>query len=142
MTINYVRLTDSAKAPFRATQHSAGADLCACLDEDVIIAPGELRAVPTGIAVEIPEGYGGFLFSRSSMGKYGVTLANSVGVIDSDYRGEIQVLLLNRGNEPFGVKNGDRIAQLVIMPVGMARFSEKSTLSDTERGAGGFGSTG
>jgi len=136
------KLNDNAKVPYRATSGSAGADLCACLESDVIIAPREHRLIPTGIAVEIPEGYGGFMFARSSLGKQGVGLANSVGVIDSDYRGEMGMLLINHSDVPFTVCNGDRIAQLVIMPVYAAEFICDDELSGTARGEGGFGSTG
>jgi dUTP pyrophosphatase len=140
--IKVKKLNNDAKIPFRATAGSAGADLCACLDADAVLAPGERRLIPTGIAVEIPEGYGGFMFARSSLGKQGVGLANSVGVIDSDYRGELGMLLVNHNSEPFTVKHGDRIAQLVIMPVSPAEFVHDDELCVTERGAGGFGSTG
>ena len=128
--------------PFRATSGSAGADISACLDSDVIIERGERKLIPTGIAVEIPEGYGGFMFARSSMGKQGISLANGVGVIDSDYRGEMGALLINHSGENFTVKNGDRIAQLVVLPVCQANFIQDDELSDTDRGMGGFGSTG
>jgi dUTP pyrophosphatase len=142
MNIRIKKLNENAKLPFRATSGSAGADLCACLEADVIIASGERKLIPTGIAVEIPEGFGGFMFARSSLGKRGVALANSVGVIDSDYRGEMGMLLVNHSSEPFTVRNGDRIAQLVIIPVCAAEFVIGDNLSETDRGAGGFGSTG
>ncbi|MDR2559445.1 MAG: dUTP diphosphatase [Oscillospiraceae bacterium] len=142
MCIKTKKLNDGAKVPFRATPGSAGADLCACLEADVVIASGERLLIPTGLAVEIPIGYGGFMFARSSLGKQGVSLANGVGVIDSDYRGEIGMLLFNHGSEPFIVKNGDRIAQLVILPVCAAEFITVDNLAETERGEGGFGSTG
>ncbi|MCL1881219.1 MAG: dUTP diphosphatase [Oscillospiraceae bacterium] len=145
MTVNFKKTRTDAKPPFRATNESAGADLCACVSEDINLLSGERLLVPTGIAVEIPRGYSGFLFGRSSLGKHGISLANSVGVIDSDYRGELQMLLVNHSEETFVIKNGDRLAQLVIMPIALAEFVEiadKTELSDTKRGAGGFGSTG
>jgi dUTP pyrophosphatase len=142
MNIKVKKLKEAAKLPFRATSGSAGADLCACLEEDVVIASGERRLIPTGIAVEIPAGYGGFMFARSSLGKQGVSLANGVGVIDSDYRGEMGMLLINHSGEGFTIKNGDRIAQLVVLPVCQAEFVSDDGLSETERGEGGFGSTG
>ncbi|MDR2532411.1 MAG: dUTP diphosphatase [Oscillospiraceae bacterium] len=142
MFVKIKKLNNGAQAPFRATSGSAGADLCACLEADIIIEHGERRLIPTGIAAEIPAGYGGFMFARSSLGKRGVSLANGVGVIDSDYRGEMQMLLINHSGEPYIVKNGDRIAQLVIMPVCNAEFITDGELSQTERGEGGFGSTG
>jgi dUTP pyrophosphatase len=142
MNIRIKILKDGVKAPFRATAGSAGADLCACLEADAVIASGERVLIPTGIAVEIPVGYGGFMFARSSLGKRGIALANSVGVIDSDYRGEMGMLLVNNSGGDFTVRHGDRIAQLVIMPVEQAEFFTGSELSETERGAGGFGSTG
>jgi dUTP pyrophosphatase len=143
MTINFTRLNPSAKTPFRATPNSAGADLFALVPADTVVGGGERLLVPTGIAVEVPGGYGGFLFPRSSISsRHGVSLANCVGVIDADYRGEVKVALINHSDEPYTVRNGDRIAQLLIMPVESAEWCEKPTLSDTERGDGGFGSTG
>ena len=143
MTINFKKLNPDAKAPLRATQSSAGADFYAFLREDVVVNAGQRLLIPTGIAVEIPVGYGGFVFPRSSLSsKHGITLANCVGVIDADYRGEVKVSLVNHGTEPYIIRNGDRIAQLVIMPVVTADFTEKAVLSDTKRGSGGFGSTG
>lgn len=143
MNINYKKLNKLAKPPFRATEYSAGADLFALLDSEVTVKGGERMLIPTGIAVEIPEGYGGFVFPRSSVStKHGISLANCVGVIDADYRGEIKISLINHNtNGDYKIRNGDRIAQLVIMPLEYAEFTEKSELSETERGAGGFGST-
>jgi len=146
MNINFMKLHPEAKAPYRATKSSAGADLFACVGDahlGVPVNPAERKLIPTGIAIEIPAGFGGFVFPRSSLAtKNGISLANCVGVIDADYRGEVKVALINHSNEPYTVQNGDRIAQLVILPVESAEFTEKSTLSDTERGDGGFGSTG
>lgn len=144
MNINVKKLSNKARIPFRATDGSAGADLYACLDEDVVIAPDERKLIPTGIAIELLSGEAGaFIFPRSSVSsKYGVSLANCVGVVDSDYRGEILVPLINHSSEPYTVHNGDRIAQIVIMPVIQADFVETGELGMTGRGTGGFGSTG
>jgi len=143
MTINYKKLNPNAKAPFRATENSAGADLFAHLESDAVIEAGARQLIATGIAIEIPSGYGGFIFPRSSVStKHGITLANCVGVIDADYRGEVKVSLINHSDTAYTVNNGDRIAQLVIMPVQMTEYIEKDQLTDTERGVGGFGSTG
>ncbi len=142
--IKVKKLRENAKIPYRATPGSAGADLCACIDEPITIAPGELHKIPTGIAIELPDSsMGAFLFARSGLGvKHGITLANSVGVVDSDYRGEICVGLCNVSNQPYTIQPDERIAQMVIMPVVCADFTEVQTLSDTQRGSGGFGSTG
>ena len=130
--------------PFYATEGSAGMDLKACLDNPVVLKPLERALIPTGIAISLPESkYGAFLFARSGLAsKHGITLANCVGVIDSDYTGEIKVSLINLSNEEYTIENGERIAQLVIMEVSKANFSIKDELGKTERGSGGFGSTG
>ncbi len=144
MYINVKKMNAKAKLPFRATEGSAGADLFACLDEDVILRPNERLLIPTGIAIELNDtGCGAFIFPRSSVSyKSGVSLANCVGVIDSDYRGEIKVPLINHSDSDFIVHNRDRIAQMIIMPVIIPEFIEKNELNDTARGDGGFGSTG
>lgn len=143
MQIKIKKLQENAKIPFRATSGSAGADLHACLEADFTLKPNERALIPTGLAVEIPEGFGGFVFPRSSVAsKHGVSLSNCVGVIDSDYRGELKIAVINHSDADFVIKNGDRIAQLVIMPVYGADYAELESLSDTERGEGGFGSTG
>ena len=143
MKINVKKLNDSAKLPFRATEGSAGADLYACIETSVTVEPGQRVTIPIGIAIEIPQGYGGFVFPRSSVAcKFGVSLPNCVGVIDSDYRGELCVPVINHSSEPFVINGGDRIAQLVILPVENADYQYACELSDTERGNGGFGSTG
>lgn len=138
------RLNDNAVLPKRATEGSAGADLYACINEPVTIAPGELVKIPTGIAIELESNdLAAFLFARSGLGvKHGITLSNSVGVVDSDYRGEVCVGLCNVSNEPYTIQPNERIAQMVIMPVACADFIEAEELSDTVRGEGGFGSTG
>ena len=144
MTIKIKKLRTNAVLPKRATDHSAGADLCACIDEPVTVAPGALVKIPTGIAAE-PEDKSCalFLFARSGLGvKHGITLSNSVGVVDSDYRGEICVGLCNVSDTPYTIQPNERIAQMVCMPVVFADLVEADTLSDTARGEGGFGSTG
>ena len=137
-------LKPGAKAPSYATPGSAAGDLYACVDEPVTLQPGDIVAVPTGIAISAGrDDLVALVYGRSGLGtKFGVTLANSVGVIDSDYRGEIRVSLINRGKEPYTVQPGDRIAQLMFCPVYAAAFTEVDELDDTQRGEGGFGSTG
>ena len=136
-------LRPGAKLPTYGTEFSAGADLYACLEEDVVIAPGQTRKIPTGIAMELPIGCAGLIYARSSMGtKKGLAPANKVGVVDSDYRGEFLVFLHNHGAEAQTVAHGDRIAQLLVTPVFTPGFIEAEALSDTGRGEGGFGSTG
>ena len=124
--------------PKRANRTDAGADLMST--EDLEIYPGDQKLVDTGVAVKIPEGYAGFVFNRSSQGKKGITIPHSVGVIDSDYRGNIKVILKNTGDDPYKIQRGDRVAQLVIMPVLLVDFVD--AWNDTVRGKGGFGSTG
>ena len=130
--------------PQRATAGSAGMDLSACIEEDIIIAPRQLVKIPTGIAIALPgPEYVALVYARSGLGiKHGITLSNGVGVIDSDYRGEIQVGLTNLSDVPYTVQPGDRIAQLVVTPVVLPEVELAVELDDTSRGAGGFGSTG
>lgn len=130
--------------PGYATAGSAGMDLRACLDAPVTIAPSDRALLPTGLAIALPgPEWVALIIGRSGLGvKYGVTLSNSVGVIDSDYRGELQVGLINRGQEPYTVEPGDRIAQLLVVPVVQAALTVTDTLDETERGSSGFGSTG
>ena len=143
MFIEVKKLNNRAKLPCRATADSAGADLCACIDDDIALMPGERRLIPTGIAIAVPTGFGGFVFPRSGLSsKFGVSLANCVGVIDSDYRGEVKVPVINHSSEPYTIKVGERIAQLVIMPVDLCEYGFSDELDKTERGEGGFGSTG
>lgn len=143
MFINVKKLNKKAKLPVRATKVSAGADICACIDEEIVLMPGERKLIPTGIAIAVPDGYGGFVFARSGLSsKYGVSLANCVGVIDSDYRGEVKVSVINHSDNPYTIKDGERIAQLVIMPVDLCEYGFCEELGETERGTGGFGSTG
>lgn len=142
--IKIKKLRENAVLPTRATEGSAGMDVYACLEAAVTINPGELVTVPTGIAAALPsKSYGLFLFARSGLGvKHGISLSNGVGVVDSDYRGEICVGLCNLGNTPYTIKPNERIAQMVAMPVGIFPLEEADTLDDTLRGGGGFGSSG
>ena len=141
--IKVKRLRENAVIPTYGSAEAAGADLYACLEGKITIAPGETAFVPTGIAMEIPTGCAGLVFARSSLGtKRGLAPANKVGVIDSDYRGEFFVALHNHGKLPQEIEHGERIAQLLIVPVYTPGFTEVTDLSDTKRGSGGFGSTG
>ena len=129
--------------PSYASDGAAGADLRAALGKPLVVAPGERTLVPTGLVLEIPRGFEGQVRARSGLAlKKGLALANGVGTIDSDYRGEVGVLVVNLGEEAVTLTRGDRIAQLVIAPVARAIFEEAADLVDTARGAGGFGSTG
>ena len=144
MELKIKKLRDNAKSPFRATEGSAGMDLYACIDEPLTVAGGEKAVIPTGIAIALPSPeLGAFIFARSGLAiKHGIGLLNSVGVIDSDYRGEICVGIINQLREPYTVTPGERIAQMVIMPVSLIPVTVCDELDETERGAGGFGSTG
>ncbi|SPF55245.1 Deoxyuridine 5'-triphosphate nucleotidohydrolase [Candidatus Desulfosporosinus infrequens] len=135
---------NSLVLPIYATAASAGVDLCADIREPWIISPGENVKIPTGLAIELPDQQVvALVFARSGLAsRHGLGLTNGVGVIDSDYRGEIQVLMHNSGTQPFIINSGDRIAQMVFMPVFRALFEEVAELQDTVRGTGGFGSTG
>ena len=136
-------LKPGTKMPVYGTEFSAGADLCACLEQPVTLEPGETRLISIGISMEIPVGYAGFVFARSGLAtKRHLAPANKVGVIDSDYRGEFFVPLRNHGPIPQTIEPGERIAQMILMPYLAANFLEAESLSDTQRGEGGFGSTG
>ncbi len=129
--------------PFYATSHAAGADLRAAVDADVIIAPGDHALIKTGFAMALPDNYEAQIRPRSGLAlKHGITVLNSPGTIDADYRGEVGVILINHGSEAFTVQRGDRIAQMIIVPFAQADFQSVDSLSATERGAGGFGSSG
>jgi dUTP pyrophosphatase len=137
------RLRPDAIVPRYQSADAAGMDLHAALDQPMQVAPGAVAVVPTGLAMAIPRGYEGQVRPRSGLArKHAVTLINSPGTIDPDFRGECMVLLINHGREPFTIAHGDRIAQLLITPVAQADLVEVEELSSTERGAGGFGSTG
>lgn len=134
---------NKAKIPEYKTKGAAGCDVCAFLDSPIVLKPMERAMVPTGLFFEIPEGYEIQVRPRSGLAaKNGITCLNTPGTIDSDYRGEVKVILINLGNEDFKIENGDRIAQLVVAPVTQGKFIETDSISDTERGSGGFGSTG
>jgi dUTP pyrophosphatase len=142
-TIEIKKINENAVIPKYGTDFSAGADLYALTDETLMIAPGESLLIHTGISVAIPEGLVGLIFGRSGMAcKRGLAPANKVGVIDSDYRGEIMVCLHNHGNVAQTVENGERIAQIAFLPYYTADFKLVDELDETVRGAGGFGSTG
>lgn len=144
LTVQCRLLDPRAKLPAYATPGAAAADLCALLDAPLTLAPGQRMLVPTGLAIELPgRGAVALVYARSGLAlKRGLGLANGVGVIDSDYRGELKVPLLNQSDAPQTIEPGERIAQLCIAPVWQADFVAAAALSDTERGAGGFGSTG
>lgn len=134
---------DGAVVPEYKTEGAAGADICAFVKEPVTIAAGKYSMVPTGLFFEIPTGYEVQIRPRSGLAaKNGVTVLNTPGTIDSDYRGEIKIILINLGDKDFVINNGDRVAQMVIAPVTQGTFEIVTELSETERGAGGFGSTG
>lgn len=143
-TLKIKKLDERAVVPERATKGSAGIDLCAVLSEPLTLNSGDTAVIPIGISIEIPSSdYAAFIFARSGLSiKHGIGLLNSVGVIDSDYRGEIKVGVINQKRESYTIVPGERIAQMVIMPVSTMPIAEVSELSDTERGEGGFGSTG
>lgn len=142
-TVAIKRLRPTAQIPLRQTPGSAGYDLCADLTEPMTLQPGEIRRVPTGVAISIADpGVVGLVYARSGIAsKFGIAPINCVGVIDSDYRGELQVPLTNHGGEPYTIQSGDRIAQLVFAPIYTPALVEVDELDDTQRGTGGFGST-
>jgi len=136
-------LREGVTLPKYQTDHSVGLDLCACIDRDIILMPGERVLVPTGISIELPDGYEAQVRPRSGLAiNHGVTVLNSPGTIDPDYRGEVKVILINLGKEPFVIKNGMRIAQMVISKFEKVEVEVVEELSQTRRGEGGFGSTG
>lgn len=143
MKIQVTNRCSDLTVPTQASLHAAGLDLRAAIDDDVILQPGERRLVPSGLSIAIPPGFEGQVRPRSGLAlKHGVTLLNSPGTIDADYRGEIGAIMINHGTEPFVIRRGDRIAQLVIAAVAHAELEAVEALPDTERGAGGFGSSG
>ena len=142
-TIRVRKLHEKAILPTYGSAEAAGADLYACLDEEITVNPGQSAWIPTGLAMEIPKGCAGLVYARSGLAcKKGLAPANKVGVIDSDYRGEFIVALHNHGNVEQTISNGERIAQLIITPVLTPAYEETTELTDTDRGVGGFGSTG
>lgn len=148
MSLTPVRVTrlpgaEDLPLPSYETAHAAGMDLRAAVEDPLVIAPGERALVPTGIAIALPEGTEAQVRPRSGLAfRNGISMVNTPGTIDADYRGEIRVILINHGQEPFTIQRGDRIAQLVIAPVLRAEWVECDSLDDTPRGAGGFGHTG
>ena len=141
--IRIKKLREDAKVPTYGSPYAAGADLYACLEEEQVVSPGQTVMFHTGIAMEIPEGYAGLIFARSGLAsKRGLAPANKVGVVDSDYRGEFMIALHNHSDVPQTVLPGERIAQRVITPVLTAEFLQVEELEETQRGSGGFGSTG
>ena len=142
-TIRVKKLHPNAILPTYGTTEAAGADLNACLDQPITVEPGQTAWIPTGFAMEVPKGCAGLVYARSGLAcKKGLAPANKVGVIDSDYRGPVTVVLYNHGTEAQTIVHGDRIAQMVITPVLTPAYEETDDLSDTGRGQGGFGSTG
>lgn len=145
VTIGVTRLAHGRDLdlPAHATAHSAGVDLVAAVSGDLVLEPGGRALVPTGLAIELPEGFEAQVRPRSGLAlKHGVTVLNAPGTIDADYRGEVGVILINLGDQPFTVRRGERIAQMVVAPVAFIAWLESDTLNPSERGQGGFGSTG
>ena len=141
--IELIRLAKDFPLPAYQTELSAGVDLMAAVAEEVSLLPGEIRLIPTGIKLAVPDGYEAQVRPRSGLAlKHGISMVNCVGTIDADYRGEIGVILINHGKEAFVIRRGDRIAQLVVNPIVQAVFCEVEELNQTERGEGGFGHTG
>jgi dUTP pyrophosphatase len=134
---------ENLELPAYATEHSAGMDLCAAVQDDIVLEPGQRKLIPTGISIALPEGYEAQVRPRSGLAvKQGVTVLNSPGTIDADYRGEVQVILVNLGDAAFTVLRGMRIAQMIVAPYSRVVWQQTEQLSKTTRGAGGFGSTG
>lgn len=143
MKVAIKKLNERAVVPTYGSEYAAGADLYACIEGEVLINPHETVVIPTGIALELPVGYAGLIYARSGLAtKKGLAPSNKVGVVDCDYRGEVKVALHNHSSIPQSVSAGERIAQLVITPYVTACFEVRDELSETVRGAGGFGSTG
>ena len=145
-TIKLLPITRQGRTPVTPAYQTAGAaamDLHAFLEAPITLEPGARALIPTGLCMEIPAGYGGFILARSGLStRHGITMANGVGLIDSDYRGEVHVSLANRGDVPYTITDGERIAQFVLLATPTFAFAEADALSDTARGTGGFGSTG
>lgn len=145
VTVEFKRLPHGMDLPVPAysTPQSAGLDLVAALDEPLTLTPGARSLVPTGISMALPVGHEGQIRPRSGLAaKYGITVLNTPGTIDSDYRGEIMIILINLGNDPVTLRRGERVAQMVIAPISQCTLKEVNTLDTTKRGSGGFGSTG
>ena len=143
LKVKIVRLNKQASLPVYATAHAAGMDISACIEAPIIIQPSTTARIPSGFALELPEGYEAQLRPRSGLAlRSMISLPNTPATIDADYRGEVKVILINYGKEPFLVSNGDRIAQMVVAKVEAVRFEEVEELGSTVRGEGGFGHTG
>ncbi len=141
--ISRMKGTEDIPLPIYMTAHSAGMDIFAAIEKEMLILPGEWKLIPTGISIALPEGYEASIRPRSGLAlRHGVTLLNAPGTIDADYRGEIGVIIINHGKDPFVAKRGDRIAQMVITEVCKVNWSECKELNTTQRGSGGFGHTG
>jgi dUTP pyrophosphatase len=145
VAVKFKRLNNNPDLPLPSYQSdgSSGLDLCAAVDEDLIVQPGDIRLIPTGLSISLPKGYEAQVRARSGLAlKYGIGLVNSPGTIDADYRGEIGVIMINWGKESFTIKRGDRIAQMVISKVYRAELEEVDEIDSTQRGEGGFGHSG
>lgn len=145
ISVAITRLSGSEDLPLPGymTDHAAGMDLVAAVSSDLVLPPGQRALVPTGIAIALPRGFEAQIRPRSGLAlKNGITLVNTPGTIDADYRGEIRIILINHGNEPFVVRRGDRIAQMIVAPVCRVRWDVQEALPSTDRGSGGFGHTG
>lgn len=142
MNLKLKKVHSGAQIPEYKTAQSAGADIYACLDEDMLLKPQEIKLVPTGLVMEIPSGYEVQIRPRSGFAVKGISIPNAPGTIDSDYRGEVKVILINLSQQDFVIKNHDRIAQMVLAKVEQAAFQLVDEVTETERGSGGFGSTG
>lgn len=143
MKVEVKKIKENAKLPLYATEEAAGCDIYACIEETVMINPHETKFIPTGLSFALPKGYVGLIYARSGLAcKKGIAPANKVGVIDSDYRGEVIVALHNHSNETHAIEPNDRVAQFVIMPYLTAEFKEVESLDETKRSTGSFGSTG
>lgn len=141
--VKYVIINKNAKPPEYKTEGAAGADLCACIENPVVLQPFERALIPTGLKIAVPRGYAGLIYARSGLAyKAGIAMANGVGVIDSDYTGEVKVAVINLSDVPYTICSGERIAQLVLTPAPQCVFEEADKLKETKRGSAGFGSTG
>ena len=143
VTVRIRRLRDGIELPRAMSERAAGLDLAAALDAPVVLAPLERALVPTGLAISLPEGYEAQIRPRSGLAlRLGLTLLNTPGTIDSDYRGELRLIVINLGNEPVTIENGERLAQMIVARVARVEWAEVDELDETKRGGGGFGSTG
>ncbi len=143
MKINFKKLNKNARTPVYGTEYSAGADLETCIEDTIVLEPGKKAIIPTGVSCEIPEGYFGMICTRSGLAaKNGVVILNSPGIIDSDYRGELKLIVFNHSETPFVIEDGMRVAQLIIVPFEKVEWIQVAQLSESVRGEGGIGSTG